>query len=168
MVCVQGRTYHTDEDEEGMGKEIEVHMRIRTSTSPPSGSVSTYPQRSPYFRQSCPLMSVRYFYTRSEEQVHARAYTARGTVSTEVDAYRPFITSWVAAHLRLVQVADEGEWGGSRDAKPLEVLVGTVGKAATAEFKYGVWHENEEKERIRAQRETILEHRYSIQGMSDL
>ena len=93
MVCVQGRTYHTDEDGEGTGQEIEVHMRIRTSTSPPSGSVSTYPQRSPYFRQSCPLMSARYVCSRSEEQVHARAYTARGTVSTEVDVYTPFIMS---------------------------------------------------------------------------
>ena len=45
---------------------------------------------------------------------------------------------YIAAHLRLVQVADEGERGGSRDAKPLEVLVGTVGKAATAEFKNSV------------------------------
>ena len=32
-------------------------------------------------------MSARCVCSRSEEQVHARGYTARGTVSTEVDAY---------------------------------------------------------------------------------
>ena len=37
------------------------------------------------------------------------------------------------AHLGLVQVADEGERGGPRDAELLEVLVGMVDKAATAE-----------------------------------
>ena len=35
------------------------------------------------------------------------------------------------AHLRLVQVADEREWGGPRDTKLFEVLVGMISKAAT-------------------------------------
>ena len=59
--------------------------------------------------------------------------------------YRTYTTSQVAAHLRLVQVADEGEWGGSWDAKPLEVLVGMVGKAATYSKSYTI---NKRKELI--------------------
>ena len=59
--------------------------------------------------------------------------------------YRTYTTSQVAAHLGLVQVADEGEWGRSRDAKPLEVLVGMVGKAATYSKSYTI---NKRKELI--------------------